>query len=627
MSGGPTIHSFPKRTRALLTGTDVFALVSIVAAILFLPFARIAGPELPGITTVYCGTVILSEPATAFLLLFRFRQTRKPVFLWLAGAYLYAGALAVLMLLTFPDALAHGKSLLSTSRQSTPWVFHLWIWGFSLIVVAAVVSEIRRKDQRVPNALVGRATVLMLASVSVIVSIIAVCVLVFPDQLPLLIQGRNWTALNYAMIIGFLFVLGGTIIAIRLYLYPTQEIFRWLELALITLFVANVITSWAGARYSLGWSVGRLYWMVSASAVFIYFLGQFCRQQESLAQSQDHLEQEIAERAVELSKNMALLKAISEGTSDLLYAKDRESRIVFANPAMERTVGAPLSKLIGNTGLSSRKLNHTEVKAYLVSDRRVMETGQAETIEETFTGTGGTRTYLSTMAPMRDTAGRVIGLIGVRRDITERKEAENRTQLLLREVSHRAKNLLAVAQGIVRSSAKGADPKTFADHLAQRLAGLATSHDLLVKSEWRGVGLTELVAAQLAHVKELIGNRIDIAGANLTISPGAAQTIGMAIHELATNASKYGALSNDRGKIAIRWELTRTNGEVPHFKMSWMERGGPPAQEPNRRGYGHSVIVRMVEHALDAKVSLNYSAEGIEWNVSAQDQSILDRDA
>src|SRR5690606_27147834 len=112
-----------------------------------------------------------------------------------------------------------------------------------------------------------------------------------------------------------------------------------------------------------------------------------------------------------------------------------------------------------------------------------------------------------------------------------------------REVNHRAKNLLAVVQAVARQTARGAEPAQFAEHFGERLAGLAASHDLVVGSEWRGVDLAQLVGSQIGAFRDLLGSRIRLDGPPVQIVPSAAQAIGMALHELATNSGKYGALS------------------------------------------------------------------------------------
>jgi two-component sensor histidine kinase len=145
-------------------------------------------------------------------------------------------------------------------------------------------------------------------------------------------------------------------------------------------------------------------------------------------------------------------------------------------------------------------------------------------------------------------------LIGVNIDITERKRHEGQLQLLLSEVNHRAKNMLGLVQAIALQTAAPGSAE-FIKHFSQRMQALAASQDLLVRSQWRGVDIKALVRAQLAHFDDLLGRRIKLEGPALQLAASAAQSIGMAFHELATNAGKYGVLSTSTGETLIRWRL------------------------------------------------------------------------
>jgi two-component sensor histidine kinase len=193
--------------------------------------------------------------------------------------------------------------------------------------------------------------------------------------------------------------------------------------------------------------------------------------------------------------------------------------------------------------------------------------------------------------------------------LIERSIAEQRTKALLREVSHRAKNILAIVQGVVRQTATQKDPDNFAQDLYARLDGLARSHDLVVASDWQGVQVSELIRSQVAHLLDLGGKRITFDGPPVRIGPRAAQVLGMAVHELATNALKFGSLSGIDGMAAVQSSISE-EGE-PRFMMGWHERGGTPVVPPQRQGFGQTAMVQMVEYSFDADVSLNYDPGGV----------------
>jgi two-component sensor histidine kinase len=207
-------------------------------------------------------------------------------------------------------------------------------------------------------------------------------------------------------------------------------------------------------------------------------------------------------------------------------------------------------------------------------------------------------------------------------DLIERSLAEQRTKALLREVSHRAKNILAVVQGMARQTAAQKDPDIFVEDLCARLDGLSRSHDLLVASDWQGVEVSELIRSQVAHLIDLGGTRITFAGPPIRISPRAAQAIGMAVHELSTNAIKFGSLSSADGFVELGWSVS--DGAEPRFTMSWHEHGGPPAVPPQRQGFGHTAMVQMIEYSFDGDVRLNYNPEGVTWKMNAPLAAMLD---
>ncbi len=213
--------------------------------------------------------------------------------------------------------------------------------------------------------------------------------------------------------------------------------------------------------------------------------------------------------------------------------------------------------------------------------------------------------------------------IGVVRDVTERKRNEERLQLLMGEVNHRAKNLLGIVQAIARQTARGAsDVDGFVTSFADRLNCLAASQDLLLRHEWRGISLQELAAAQLSHLAGSSG-QITMEGPPLKLAAACAQPIGMALHELATNAAKYGALSSPQGRVLISWSV-RGEGATSIFRLSWQEKDGPPVAEPSRRGFGQNVLVVMVEAATRGKATIDYAPSGLTWVLDAPCAIVFD---
>lgn len=215
--------------------------------------------------------------------------------------------------------------------------------------------------------------------------------------------------------------------------------------------------------------------------------------------------------------------------------------------------------------------------------------------------------------PVLSDDGSIREWVGVHNDITEQKEMDLKIRLLMAEVTHRSKNLLGVVQAVARQTGYHGDPASFLKRLTDRIQGLAASQDLLVTNDWFGVEISDLVHGQLAHFKDLIGTRIIVDGPSIQLNPAAAQAIGMALHELATNAAKYGALSNADGRVRLVWDVD--NAAVPNFSIQWAEEGGPKVEAPSRLGFGHVVIVRMAEAAVNGSVVLDYHVQGLHWKL------------
>lgn len=209
--------------------------------------------------------------------------------------------------------------------------------------------------------------------------------------------------------------------------------------------------------------------------------------------------------------------------------------------------------------------------------------------------------------------GKIEWVVGTNLDITEQKSRESHVQFLMGEINHRAKNLLGVVLAVAHQT-RADDHKEFIRKFSARVQSLAAGQDLLVENEWKAVSLDTLVRAQLSHFKDLIGERILIDGENVQLSPSAVQTIGLAVHELTTNASKYGALSNNHGRITIAWEQIRGDSS-DRFIVKWTESGGPAVVAPTQSGFGSSVTGAMVRMSLDGEVTSDFKHSGFSWRL------------
>jgi two-component sensor histidine kinase len=188
----------------------------------------------------------------------------------------------------------------------------------------------------------------------------------------------------------------------------------------------------------------------------------------------------------------------------------------------------------------------------------------------------------------------------------------------MREINHRAKNMLSVVDAIAHQTV-AKTPEDFIERFSERIQALSSNQDLLIRSEWHGVEIEDLVRAQLAPFADLIGSRIVVRGPKLRLNTASSQAIGLALHELATNASKYGALSADGGRVDVCW---RTDGNT--FTMGWTERDGPSVSAPQRRGFGSIVMETMAERSLNGKVDLEYAPSGLTWRLTCPAANALE---
>jgi PAS domain S-box-containing protein len=221
---------------------------------------------------------------------------------------------------------------------------------------------------------------------------------------------------------------------------------------------------------------------------------------------------------------------------------------------------------------------------------------------------GEIRWCVGTAAATLDKEGRVVRVSGVTVDITERKRAEERQNLLTREVDHRAKNALALAQSIVRLTRAG-DVKAYVAAVEGRINALARVHTILSLSSWQGAEIKKLIIEELAPYSA--GGQIKVNGSEVQLQPATAQTLALALHELVTNSAKYGALSTLAGQLSIIWQVQANN-----LVLSWEETSGPLVRKPEVRGFGTRSLMASIESQLGGEVTFDWRPEGLVCRLS-----------
>jgi PAS domain S-box-containing protein len=217
----------------------------------------------------------------------------------------------------------------------------------------------------------------------------------------------------------------------------------------------------------------------------------------------------------------------------------------------------------------------------------------------------------------RDAEDRPLRLVGVHIDITERRRAEEHRELLIHELNHRVKNTLATVQSIaVQTLRNAASPSQAREAFEGRLMALSRAHDVLTRENWEGARLHQIIARAAEPYTQLRGDRLYVSGPELRLPPRMALAFAMALQELVTNAVKYGALSNETGRIEIVWTIDPV-ATPARLRLSWEEKGGPPARPPQRQGFGSRLIERSLAQDLDGEVTMTFASTGVVCTVDA----------
>ncbi|WP_249780326.1 PAS domain-containing protein [Bradyrhizobium sp. dw_411] len=324
-----------------------------------------------------------------------------------------------------------------------------------------------------------------------------------------------------------------------------------------------------------------------------------------------------AEEITERKRAEAALRAselqfhtLADSIPQLVWMAEANGRIFWVNSGWYEYTGVP-------SGDGSAHDWQALLAAASLPDARhrwaqSLRTGTALEMELPLLGRDGQyRPFLTRAIPLRDATQNVYRWIGTHIDISEQRRREEHIRFIIDELSHRSKNLLAVVMAVANQTAQYAgDVRQYQMRFSERLQALAHCHDLLVKDHWHGASLHDLVAAQMRPFGETNAGRIDATGPPVILKPDAAQHLGLALHELATNASKHGALSGQQGDVLICWQIDEAEDKV---RIHWREKGGPPVMPPQRRGFGHVVIEQIVPRALNGSGNLDFAPAGVNW--------------
>jgi PAS domain S-box-containing protein len=325
----------------------------------------------------------------------------------------------------------------------------------------------------------------------------------------------------------------------------------------------------------------------------------------------------LSNASTELSARMGAtnhLAAIVSSSASAIMSLSLDNFIQSWNPAATKLFGYPPSEAIGQCVRILYPDDASKEFETIYARVRRGETVQQDAVHRR--KDGKLIDVAVNVTPMYSDSGMLIGYSSIVRDISERKTREKQIEFLIRELSHRSKNLLAVIQAVAAQIALHSNNfDEFRARFAQRLQAISQSQDLLVGHHWQRAAVTDIVGSQLSSFVDIKSSRVEMQGPDLKLTAKAVYSISLALHELATNAVKYGALSVPDGKVTIHWKDRGRENESRRFSMTWRECGGPLVSAPSQTGFGHVVIQHLVAESLNGEVAIDFAARGFSWRL------------
>jgi PAS domain S-box-containing protein len=317
----------------------------------------------------------------------------------------------------------------------------------------------------------------------------------------------------------------------------------------------------------------------------------------------------------------AWLAAIVDSSDDAIVSKDLNGIVSSWNTGAVRMFGYTPDEIVGESILKiipqDRHSEETYIQTLIRKGERINHYNTIRRCKD-----GRLLNVSLTVSPIRNDDREIVGISKIARDITDWKLAQETQALLLRELNHRSKNLLAVADAIVRQTAKSTAPAELVNRISRRFHALSVNQDVLIERNWHGAEISHIIRSQIATLIE-DQSRVRLEGPALFVNPAAAQALGMAFYELAANALKYGSLSVPTGLVDVIWIVTGAN-DARELKLLWREAGGPPPAIPNRKGFGSTIIEDMVARSVLGKASVTYPATGLVWELNAPQAGLME---
>jgi PAS domain S-box-containing protein len=579
-----------------------FIILLVLVAILT-PFANVPLRRVDAFTPVTQTVICIANLLTATFLFAHYWLQPQRALLALAGGFLSSGLFAFMQTLAFPDAYGPGV-LIGDPLNSAGWLYTFWHTAFPVAVIVYTLSknagDAVQRSSRTTGVIIG-STIACVAMATAGLSWIATA---GAEYLPSLYETTTQQA-PFARLVAVYLALLTTIAFALLFVRRYTILDQWLILTVLGWLPVFLVTiTFSVARFSLGWYMARVYAVLAGSSLLFVLLAETLFLYARLANAVKMLRRERGDR-------LAIFNTVVDG----IITIDHDGMIQTLNPAAANLFGYRPEEVIGrNVKMLMPELYCPEHDADRVNQ---LETGQDKMIGPCggeLTGQRKDRSIFPIELTVSevDVAGRRM-FTGIVRDITERKRAEEHQALLVAELDHRVKNILAQVAAVASSTRQGSRSiDEFLQSLDGRIQSVAAAHGLLSKSGWQSVGLNTLVRNQLAPYAT--GANVTISGTDIALPPAKIQALAMVLHELATNAAKYGALSIPGGQVSVSWDC-KPDGKATNLILIWREFGGPPVASDVQSSYGINLIRNLIPHELGGMVDLVFPAEGVSCKI------------
>jgi PAS domain S-box-containing protein len=587
----------------------LLVLIAIVTPFANVPLGRVDAFT-PLTQTVFC----IANLLTATFLFAHYWLQPQRALLALASGFLSGGLLAFLQTLAFPDAYGPGV-LIGDYLNSAGWLYTFWHTAFPVAVIVYTLSknagDAVQRTRRTTGVIIG-STIACVVIATAGLSWVAVA---GAQYLPSLYETSTQQA-PFTRVVAVYLALLTTLASALLFVRAYTILDQWLILTLLGWLPTFVVTiTFSVARFSLGWYMVRVYALLAGSSLLFVLLAETLFLYARLTNAVVLLRRERGDR-------LAIFNTVVDG----IITIDRSGTIKTLNPAAANLFGYSPEEVIGRSvKMLMPELYCPEHDADRVNQ---LETGQAKMIgpsggELTGKRKDGSAVPIELAIGEVDVAGRKI-YTGIVRDITERKRTEEHQALLVAELDHRVKNILAQVAVVASSTRQGSRSiDEFLQSLDGRIQSMAAAHSLLSKSGWQSVGLDTLVRNELAPYT--VSANVTISGTDVALPPAKIQALAKVLHELATNAAKYGALSIPGGQVSVSWDC-KPDGKATKLILVWREFGGPPVASEVQSSYGINLIRNLIPHELGGMVDLVFPAEGVSCKIEFPFEQIYRED-